>query len=217
MCSIVQFGFVVVIHSLNRGQLFGTPWTTARQAPSLQYLSEFAQIRVNWISDAVSSHLILCCPLLLLPSTFPASGSFPMSRFFTSGGQRIGPSASVLPMNIGTRGSLVLLHFCIFSHNLLWPKDSPLLHSALHHWSSVFFLSLYRWFVLRRTVWTTDSCRGMKSRQRPSCLLMMTLTSAMMKSCLGFGEELIFNQEMLLLASDRKLTQRLDEAAKWVS
>ena len=32
--------------------------------------------------------------------SFPASGSFPMSRFFASGGQSIGASASVLPMNI---------------------------------------------------------------------------------------------------------------------
>ena len=31
---------------------------------------------------------------------FPASGSFPMSQFFTSGGQSIGVSVSVLPMNI---------------------------------------------------------------------------------------------------------------------
>ena len=36
------------------------------------------------------------------PQSFPASGSFPLSQFFTSGGQRIGAlaSASVLPMNI---------------------------------------------------------------------------------------------------------------------
>ena len=36
------------------------------------------------------------------PQSFPASGSFPMSQFFTSGGQSIGisASASVLPMNI---------------------------------------------------------------------------------------------------------------------
>ena len=46
-----------------------------------------------------SNHLILCHPLLLLPSIFPASGSFPMSQLFTSGGQSIGVSASVLPMN----------------------------------------------------------------------------------------------------------------------
>ena len=29
-----------------------------------------------------SNHFILCCPLLLLPSVFPASGSFPMSHLF---------------------------------------------------------------------------------------------------------------------------------------
>ena len=49
-----------------------------------------------------SNHLILCCPLLLPPSIFPGIGSFPVSQFFTSGGQSIGASASasVLPMNI---------------------------------------------------------------------------------------------------------------------
>ena len=34
------------------------------------------------------------------PQSFPASGSFPMSQLFTSGGQSIGASASVLPVNI---------------------------------------------------------------------------------------------------------------------
>ena len=48
-----------------------------------------------------SNHLILCHPLLLLPSIFPTSGSFLVSQFFASGGQSIGvsASASVLPMN----------------------------------------------------------------------------------------------------------------------
>ena len=49
-----------------------------------------------------SNRLILCSPLLLLPWSFPASGSFQMIQLFTSGGQSIGVSAStsVLPMNI---------------------------------------------------------------------------------------------------------------------
>ena len=48
-----------------------------------------------------SVHLFLCHPLLLL-SSFQASGSFPVSQLFTSGGRSIGASAaaSVLPMNI---------------------------------------------------------------------------------------------------------------------
>ena len=48
------------------------------------------------------NHLILCFPFSSCSQSFPASGSFPMSWLFTSGGQSIGTSvsASVLPMNI---------------------------------------------------------------------------------------------------------------------
>ena len=47
------------------------------------------------------NHLILCHPLLLLPSNFPSIRVFPMSWLFAIGGQSIGTSASasVLPMN----------------------------------------------------------------------------------------------------------------------
>ena len=64
------------------------------------------QRRMRWLDGITSmmpsNHLILCRPLLLLPSTFLASRSFPVSLFFTSGGQSIGvsASASVIPMNI---------------------------------------------------------------------------------------------------------------------
>ena len=49
-----------------------------------------------------SNHLILFCPLLLLPAIFPALGSFPVSQLFASVGQSIGASvsASVLSMII---------------------------------------------------------------------------------------------------------------------
>ena len=48
-----------------------------------------------------SSHLILCCPLLLLPEIHPASESFPMSQYFAWGGQSTGVSvlASFPPKN----------------------------------------------------------------------------------------------------------------------
>ena len=50
----------------------------------------------------LSYHLILCSPFSSCPGSFPASGSFLVSRPFASGGQSIGASASasVLPMNI---------------------------------------------------------------------------------------------------------------------
>ena len=49
-----------------------------------------------------SNHLTLCCLFSSCLQSSPATGSFPMSQFFASGGQSIGvsASASVLPMNI---------------------------------------------------------------------------------------------------------------------
>ena len=53
----------------------------------------------QWCHPTISSSVI---PFSSCLQSFPASGSFPVSQFFTSGGQRIGvsASASVLPMNI---------------------------------------------------------------------------------------------------------------------
>ena len=62
---------------------------------------KLAQTHVHQIGEAIN-HLILCRPLLLLPSIFPSIRVFARSQFFTSGGQSIGvsPSASELPMSI---------------------------------------------------------------------------------------------------------------------
>ena len=43
--------------------------------PVLHYLLEFAQTHVHWVVMP-SNHLILCCPLLLLPSFFPSIRTF---------------------------------------------------------------------------------------------------------------------------------------------
>ena len=53
----------------------------------------------RWCHPTISSSVI---PFSSCPLSFPASGSFPMSQFFASGGQSIGVSisASVLPMSI---------------------------------------------------------------------------------------------------------------------
>ena len=67
--------------------------------PVHQQLPKLTQTHVHWVGDAIKpSH-----PLITFSSclqSFSASGSFQMSKFFTSGGQSIGASASVLPMNI---------------------------------------------------------------------------------------------------------------------
>ena len=60
------------IQSLSCGQLFATPWTTARQA-SLSITSPQRLLKLMSIKSVMpSSHLIICRPLLLLPSIFPS-------------------------------------------------------------------------------------------------------------------------------------------------
>ena len=88
----------VSFQSLSRVQLFVTPWTTACQA-SLSITNSRSSLKPMSFELVMSSnHLILYCPLLLLP----ASGSFPMSQLFTLGGQsiRVSVSTSVLPVNM---------------------------------------------------------------------------------------------------------------------
>ena len=67
--------------------------------PVLHYLPEFAHScpSSQWCHPTISSSpaLFSSCP-----QYFPALGSFPVSQFFISGGQNIGTSASVLPVNI---------------------------------------------------------------------------------------------------------------------
>ena len=77
-----------------------TPWITAHHASQSITIPQSLLKLMSIESMISSSHLILCRPLLLLPSFFPSIRVFPMSRFFASGGQSIGASASVLPMNI---------------------------------------------------------------------------------------------------------------------
>ena len=66
--------------------------------PVPRYFLEFAQVHVHWISDAIQPSHPLSFPSPPAQS-FPESGFFPVSQLFTSGGQSIGASASVLPMN----------------------------------------------------------------------------------------------------------------------
>ena len=90
------------IQLFNNVWLFVTPWTAAHQA-SLSIANSWSLLKLMFIESVMpSNHLILCCPLLLLPSIFPSIRVFPISQFFTSGSQNIGVSAStsVFPMNI---------------------------------------------------------------------------------------------------------------------
>ena len=64
------------VQSLSHVQLFATPWTAACQA-SLSIANSQSLLKLMSIESVMpSNHLILCRPLLLLPSLFPRIGVF---------------------------------------------------------------------------------------------------------------------------------------------
>ena len=93
---VSQFSHSVVFdplwpHGLQHSRLpcpSPTPGACSNSCPSSQ-----------WWHPTISSSII---PFFSCIQSFPKSGSFPMSQFFTSGGQstRVSASASVLPINI---------------------------------------------------------------------------------------------------------------------
>jgi len=90
------------VQSLSCVLFFATPWTAACQN-SLSITNSWSMLKLMSIKSVMpSSHLIHCPPLLLLHWIFASIRVFPMSPFFTSGGQsiRASASASVFPMNI---------------------------------------------------------------------------------------------------------------------
>ena len=124
------------VQSLTCVQLFVTPWTAAGQFP-LSITNCCSLLKLMSIESMIpSNHLILCRPLLLLPSIFPSIRVFQMSQFFASGGQSIGVShsASVLPMNIQNR----------------FPAVQGTLKSLLqHHSSKVSILQRSAFFIVQ--------------------------------------------------------------------
>ena len=76
MCFFENWQQFSSVQSLSRAQLFVTPWTAARQA-SLSITNSRSLLKLMSIESVMSSnHLILCHPLLLLPSIFPSTGVF---------------------------------------------------------------------------------------------------------------------------------------------
>ena len=76
------------------------PWTAAHQA-SLSFTISQSLLKFMSIESVVlSNHLLLCRPVPSYLQSFPASGSFPMSWLFTSGGQIVGSfSFRISPSN----------------------------------------------------------------------------------------------------------------------
>ena len=145
---------IVVVQPLSCVQLFVTPWIAECQASLSSTISQ-SLLKLTSIELMMSpNHLLLCHPFSFCPQSFPASESFPMSRFFTSCGPSIGASASasIIPINI--QGPLGLTS--------LISLQSKGLSSLLHHhslkasilWLSPFFMVQlsYPYMTTRKTI-----------------------------------------------------------------
>ena len=114
-----------------------TPGAYSNSCPSCQ-----------WCHPTISYSVI---PFSSCLQSFPASGSFPVSQFFTSSGQSIGVSASpsVLPMNIqdwfplgwtgwislqSTRLSRVFYSTAVWKHQFFSAQPSLYSNSHIHTW-----------------------------------------------------------------------------------
>ena len=110
--------------SLSRVRLFATPWTAARQA-SLSITNSWSLPKLVSIKSVMpSNYLILCCPLLLLPSIFPSITVFSNESRMLSVLQKQHSSAHNRPCVLAgqlTPSTRSLLLFWVRS--LLFPSD----------------------------------------------------------------------------------------------
>ena len=126
--------YISILLLFSRSVISNSLWPHGLQHPRLPCpsLSSRACLKScslsQWYHPTISSSVI---PFSSCLQSFPASGSFPISQFFTSGGQCIGASASasVLPMNIQD-------WFPFGLTGLISLQSKELLKSILQHHSS---------------------------------------------------------------------------------
>ena len=102
----------------------------------LHYLLEFAQIHVQWLSNAMYAAHISCL------QSFPAPGSFPLSWLFASDGKSNGASASasVLPLNIQGWFPLGLTGLISLQSRDSQKSSLASQFKSVDFWHSVFFM-----------------------------------------------------------------------------
>ena len=116
-----------------------------RSTPDLpvhHQLPETIQTHVHWVGDAIQPSHPSVVPFSSCPQSFPASGAFQMSPFFTSGGQSIDVSAStsVLPVNtqdwspLGWTAWISLQSRGVWKHQIFCAQLSLWSNSHIHTW-----------------------------------------------------------------------------------
>ena len=127
------------VQSLSCVWLFATPGTAAHQA-SLYFAISQSLLKLTSIESVMPSHPTVShsvIPLFSCLQSFPASGSFLMSRLLTSGGQSTGASASVPPMTIQgwfPRDSRVFSNTTVCKHQFFSAQPSLWSNSHIRTW-----------------------------------------------------------------------------------
>ena len=146
---------VVVVQSLSCVLLFATPWTATCRS-SLSFTISWSLLK-GLSTELVmpSNHLILCCPLILLPSIFLNIRVFSSESALRIRWPSIGASvsASVLPMNIqdwfplGLTGLISLLSnglSRVFSNTTNWRQQ---------------FFDISHLYIITRKIKVHESCK----------------------------------------------------------
>ena len=139
------------VQSLSRVQLFGTPWITACQA-SLSITNSQSSLRLTSIESVMSSsHLILCRPLLLLPSVppsikvfsnestlhmrWPSTGVSALASFLPKKSQDWSPSEWTCWISMLSKGlSRVFSSTTVQKHQFFSTQLSSQSNSHIHTW-----------------------------------------------------------------------------------
>ena len=134
----------------------------------LHYLPEFAQIHVHWVSDAIYPSFPLPPSSLFAFNLFQDQGLFQYVSSFPSGGQSIGASAIVLPMNIQGWFLLRLTGWISLQSKRLQGEDSPWVFSSTTIWKHQFLSTqsplwsnshIYTWLWKNHSFDCMDLCR----------------------------------------------------------
>ena len=138
----------------------------------------------QWCHPTVSSSVT---PFSPCPQSFPASGSFPMIQLFTSGGQSIGASASILPVSIQDWFPLGLTDLIflqsrglsrVFSSTTVWKHQQAFFivqFSHLYMTTGKTIALTIQTFVSKECLYFLISCLGLSAFHLRSKYLLISL------------------------------------------
>ena len=140
--------------------LFATTWIAAHQA-SLSIINSQSLLKLMSIESVMpSNQLILCCPLLLLPSIFPSIRVFSNESFLASGGNPLQCSCLENPRDGGAWWAVVSGVAQSWTRLKLLSSSSRQSIGASAS-TSVLQMNLQDWFPLGLTGWISLQSKGL--------------------------------------------------------